>query len=326
LTAPLLEVSGLSLELGSGRDAIRLLDDVSFNLYEGQVLGLVGESGSGKSLTCRSIMRLLPPNIRITSGVVKLAGKDIAGLSERELEGVRGRQIGMIFQNPTSFLDPVMRVGDQVAEVLRVHEGLSPKEADLQAVELFKQVGIPDPAQRLRAYAHEFSGGMRQRVTIAAALACRPRILIADEPTTALDVTIQAQILQLLLDLKERFGLSIILISHDLGVISQCCDQIVVMYAGRVAEQAPKDQLLDNPKHPYSQGLIGSQPDLAEPGTLLPSIPGQPPSSTSLGAGCHFKPRCRLARDRCATEVPALTTVGQGHCSACHYWDEVANL
>ena len=236
------------------------------------------------------------------------------------MQNVRGGKIGMIFQNPMTHLDPVMTIGDQIAEPLRVHEGMPRGEAMEQAVELLRQVGIPDPATRIRSFPHEFSGGMRQRAMIAAALACKPRLLIADEPTTALDVTVQAQILRLLLDLRERTGLAIILISHDLGVVAQTCDSVAVMYAGRLVERAGKRDIVTHPLHPYTAGLVGSQPGAAAAQQELPSIPGQPPSLTALPRGCRFHPRCALADDGCRAGPPPLTDIGPGRASACLHW------
>ena len=323
MSPPLLSISGLGLTLAARGGSIDLLSDVSFDVAEGEVVGLVGESGSGKSLTCRAVMRLLPPHIKVTSGRVDLDGENILPFSEQAMRTVRGRKIGMIFQNPSTYLDPVMTIGDQIAESLRTHEGLPRNEALEQAAELLHQVGIPDPVVRVHAYPHEFSGGMRQRAMIAAALACKPRLLIADEPTTALDVTIQAQILRLLLDLRDELGLSMILVTHDLSVVTQTCDKVVVLYAGRVMEIAPTNALLTEPLHPYSKGLIASQPELAAPGTALPSIPGQPPGPFDRLDGCRFAPRCTFVRDRCS-ELPALHEIRPGRSSSCHFWSELA--
>ncbi len=330
MTAPLLDVEGLTVEFPTAHGTIRAVDGVSFRLDAGEVLGIVGESGSGKTVTCRALMRLLPSRrARIVAGSARLDGVDLLALDEAGLQEVRGATIGMIFQNPMTHLDPVMTIGDQIAEPLRVHEGLSRGEALGHAVELLRQVGIPDPATRLGAYPHEFSGGMRQRVLIAAALACKPKLLIADEPTTALDVTVQSQILRLLLDLRDRTGLAIILISHDLGVVAQTCDSVAVMYAGRIVEHAAKEALLRRPLHPYTKGLTGSQPGAAPPGEELPSIPGQPPSLADLPTGCHFHPRCAYAVAVCSDEAPPLVDVdvgagpGPGRKSACHRWESL---
>ena len=324
MSASLLSISGLGLTLTTRAGPVSLLSDVSFDVAPGEVVGLVGESGSGKSLTCRAAMQLLPPNIKVAGGCALLNGENVLTLSEQAMREVRGRKIGMIFQNPSTYLDPVMTIGDQIGESLRTHDGLSRREALAEAAELLRQVGIPDPAVQVHAYPHVFSGGMRQRAMIAAALACKPRLLIADEPTTALDVTIQGQILKLLLDLRDRLGLSIILVTHDLSVVTQTCDKVVVLYAGRVMEVAPTAALLTRPLHPYTKGLIASQPELAEPGTALPSIAGQPPGPFERLAGCQFSPRCDLARERCNNESPALGDVGSNRLSACHYWSELS--
>lgn len=319
-----MSVSGLGLRLAARGGPVTLLSDVAFDVAEGEIVGLVGESGSGKSLTCRSLMQLLPPNIAISAGQAQLDGEDVLRLSEKDMRRVRGRKIGMIFQNPSTYLDPVMTIGDQIAESLRMHEGMPRHEALKEAAELLRQVGIPDPAARVHNYPHEFSGGMRQRAMIAGALACKPRLLIADEPTTALDVTIQAQILRLLLDLRDRLGLSIILVTHDLSVVTQTCDKVVVLYSGRVMEIAPTADLLSKPLHPYAKGLIASQPELAEPGSALPSIPGQPPGPSEHIAGCRFAPRCKDARERCERELPPLVGAGAGRASSCLFWPELA--
>ncbi len=296
-------------------------DDVSFSLGPGEVMGLVGESGSGKTVTCRALMRLLPSRqARVIGGSVRIDGVDLMTLDEAAMMQVRGARIGMIFQNPMTHLDPVMTIGDQIAEPLRVHQGMSRAAALERAADLLRQVGIPDPGRRIRSYPHEFSGGMRQRAMIAAALAGSPKLLIADEPTTALDVTVQAQILRLLLELRERTGLAIILISHDLGVVAQICDTIAVMYAGRIVERAAKRTLLRQPLHPYTRGLIGSQPGTAPPQQELPSIGGQPPSLIDLPRGCSFHPRCAFAEPACRAQRPPLVEAARRHQTACLRW------
>ena len=317
----ILQVENLAVEVVTPARTLRAVDGVTFSLGEGEVLGLVGESGSGKTLTCRAVIGLLPSRrLRIADGAIRLDGHDITRLSEDEMRRVRGREIGMIFQNPTSHLDPLMTIGNQIAESLRVHDGLPAKEALEQAAELLRQVGVPDPRTRVHNYPHEFSGGMRQRAMIAAALACRPRILIADEPTTALDVTVQAQILRLLLELRDQRGLSIILVTHDLGVVAQACDAIAVMYGGQIVERAAKAELLRRPLHPYSRGLIASQPGSAEPLKELPTIPGQPPAIAAMPSGCRFHPRCSLAEEACRHEPPVLTAAAHAHETACRRW------
>jgi peptide/nickel transport system ATP-binding protein len=321
MSAPLLEVEDLTIEFATPGGLVRAVDGVSFTLGPGEILGLVGESGSGKTVTCRALIRLLPSRrARIVAGSARIDGIDLLALDEAGMRRVRGAVIGMIFQNPTTHLDPVMTIGEQIAEPLRVREGMSREEALAHAEGLLRQVGIPDPATRVRSYPHEFSGGMRQRAMIAAALACRPKVLIADEPTTALDVTVQAQILRLLLDLRAQSGLAIILISHDLGVVAQTCDTIAVMYAGRIVERADKRTLLRRPLHPYTRGLIGSQPGAAPPYAPLPSIPGQPPSLADLPGGCRFHPRCAYAERACRDERPPLVEPDPGHVTACRRW------
>jgi oligopeptide/dipeptide ABC transporter ATP-binding protein len=321
MSAPLLEVEDLTVEFATPGGMVRAVDGVSLTLGEGEVLGLVGESGSGKTVTCRALIRLLPGRrARIVAGRARIGGIDLLALDDAEMTAVRGATIGMVFQNPMTHLDPVMTIGAQIAEPLRRHRGLSRKEALAHAVELLRQVGIPDARTRVGSYPHEFSGGMRQRALIAAALACGPKLLIADEPTTALDVTVQAQILRLLLDLRERAGLAIILISHDLGVVAQTCDTVAVMYASRIVERADKRTLLRRPLHPYTRGLIGSQPGATRPHEPLPSIPGQPPALTDLPRGCRFHPRCACAEPACAVEQPPLVEPDPGHATACRRW------
>jgi peptide/nickel transport system ATP-binding protein len=307
-----------NLSIAAGRHT--LVEEVDLDLAEGEVLGLVGESGSGKTITCRALMRLLPAGeLRIASGSIHLKGRELATAEEAEMRKVRGVEIGMIFQNPNSHLDPVMRIGDQIAESVRFHERAGAEEARQRAIELLRQVGIPDPARRIGAYPHEFSGGMRQRVMIAVALACRPKILIADEPTTALDVTVQAQVLRLLLDLRDRLGLAIVLVTHNLGVVAQTCDSLAVMYAGRVMERGRKRDLLRAPAHPYTEALLKCQPGSADPLAPLPAIPGQPPMPGAYPSGCRFHPRCPRAATICREERPALRVIGAKRTAACHF-------
>jgi len=321
----LLSVRNLCVEFKTTDGTLRVVDGASFDVAPGEVMGLVGESGSGKTVTCRSILKLFPTrNARIAGGQILFDGRDLVPLDARAMREIRGRQIAMIFQNPSSHLDPVMTIGDQVSEAIIAHEGVSRREARRRAAELLRQVGIPDPERQLGAYAHQFSGGMRQRVMIAAALSCRPKLLIADEPTTALDVTVQAQILRLLLDLRDRTGLSIILVTHDLGVVAQTCDSVAVMYAGRIVERARKGDLLRRPLHPYTEGLIRSQPEAAPPGQPLPSIEGQPPSLAALPPGCRFHPRCSYAEPACEEEDIPLFAVGDARVSACRRWEVLA--
>jgi peptide/nickel transport system ATP-binding protein len=324
MTTKVLEVKDLVVTINTPSGTWTAIDGVSFSLCKGEVLGLVGESGCGKTLTGRSIIRLLPSRrMAIRGGAVYLNGEDITKFKEAQMQKVRGRIVGMIFQNPTSHLDPVMTVGRQIAESLRFHEGLPPKESLARTVDLLRQVDIPDPTIRLRSFPHEFSGGMCQRVMIAMTLACRPKILIADEPTTALDVTVQAQILRLLLDLRKQKGLSMILITHDLGVIAQTCDTVAVMYAGKLVELATKEDLLLGSLHPYTKGLIASQPGKNKPRERLPSISGQPPSLTSFPKGCRFHPRCDYSESKCKTAVPTLEQVNFYHKTACLRWRDL---
>ena len=324
MTTKVLEVRDLEVTIDTPSGVLTAIDGVSFDLREGEVLGLVGESGSGKTLTGRAILRLLPSRkMAIRRGMVCVDGEDITQFDEARMRGVRGRTIGMIFQNPTSHLNPVMTIGKQIAESIRFHEGVSSKESLSRAADLLRQVDIPDPNARLNAFSHEFSGGMRQRAMIAMALACRPKILIADEPTTALDVTVQAQILRLLLDLRERRGLSIVLVTHDLGVVAQTCDTIAVMYAGRLVEHATKKDLLLGSLHPYTKGLIASQPGKGKPREQLPSISGQPPSLSNFPEGCRFHPRCEYSETECQTAVPDLEQVDGSHQTACRRWHDL---
>ena len=319
MSPALLQVRELSVIARAGQREITLVDRLSFDLGEGEILGLVGESGSGKTLACRGLMRLLPsPNLRLEGQAVRLAGNDLLRLDEAGMRRMRGRELGMIFQNPSSHLDPLMRIGAQIAEGIRLHQGASRREARAEAIEVLRQVGIPDPKTRVDSYPHEFSGGMRQRAMIAVALGCNPKVLIADEPTTALDVTVQAQILRLLLELRDRRGLSMILISHDLGVVAQTCDSIAVMYAGRLCEHGAKQALLSQPRHPYSAGLLACHPAARRHAGLMNTSAGQPPLLDALPAGCRFEPRCPQATPDCRAQLPELRVTGPGHRLACH--------
>jgi peptide/nickel transport system ATP-binding protein len=312
----LLAVDGLAVEADGGR---RVVDGVGFTLERGEILGLVGESGSGKTMACRALVRLLPGrNLRVVAGRAVLDGTDILALPERALRAVRGRRVGMIFQNPAAHLDPVMRIGAQIAESVRVHHGLGRRAAWDRAVELLRDVGIPDPAARARSYSHEFSGGMRQRAMIALALAPDPDVLVADEPTTALDVTVQAQILRLLRDLCDRRGLGIVFITHDLGVVAQLTDRVVVLYGGRVCERGATRELLARPRHPYTAGLVACQPASGAGLARLRTIAGQPPTSAAMPPGCRFHPRCPAALPVCRAEQPPLAPFAPGHDAACH--------
>jgi oligopeptide/dipeptide ABC transporter ATP-binding protein len=297
---------------------------VSFSIAAGETVGLVGESGSGKSVTCRSVLRLVPRPGEIIGGSVRFDGRDVLALSSRELRALRGAEISMIFQDPMSSLNPVYTVGDQLTEPLRLQRGLSRRAARAEATQLLDRVGIPSPRERLSAYPHELSGGMRQRVMIAIAISCRPKLLLADEPTTALDVTIQDQILSLLLELQAEEGMAILLVSHDLGVIAQTCDRVCVMYGGYVVEQAPTVELFGRPKHPYTAALLKAVPEFAleQEGRRLTPIPGQPPDLVDLPEGCPFQPRCAFARPDCVEVPMALELVGPQHGTACPFHED----
>ncbi|HTO81773.1 MAG TPA: ABC transporter ATP-binding protein [Methylomirabilota bacterium] len=317
--APLLRVEDLRTYFELGAGTLRAVDGVSFALHPGRVLGIVGESGSGKSATALSIMRLIDPPGRIVGGRVLYREQDLMRLPEREMEALRGNRIGMVFQNPMTSLDPSFRIGQQIAETLVTHERLSAAEARRRTIELLRLVGIPDGERRYDDYPHQFSGGMRQRVLIAAAIACKPDVLIADEPTTALDVTIQAQILRLLADLQRRLGSAMVLITHDLGVIAAMADEVLVMYAGRVVELADVDTIFHAPKHPYTRGLLQSLVRLEDGrDSVLQPIAGAPPNLIDLPPGCPFRPRCIHAVERCATELPPLRKLVDGRQVACH--------
>ena len=320
-TKPLLEVKGLKTYFYTEDGIVRAVDGVSFEVYPGEVLGLVGESGCGKSVTSLSIMRLISKPGRIDEGQILLDGQDLLKLPEEEMIKVRGNRISMIFQQPQTALNPVFKVGDQLAEVLDVHQDLGKEAGWKRAVALLKMVGVPDPERRAEAYPHELSGGMAQRVMIAMALACVPELLIADEPTTALDVTIQAQILDLMRDLRREMGTSVILITHDLGVVAEMAERVAVMYAGEIVEQTDVNTLFDQPLHPYTQGLIGSIPILGEIKDKLDVIPGSVPNLVNLPPGCRFAPRCqarfKYACTICAEIKPELVEVKPDHFVRC---------
>jgi len=316
----LLEVRNLKTYFATGRGEARSVDDVSFTLEQGETLSLVGESGCGKSVTALSILRLVAPPGRITAGEILFEGRDLLKLSEAEMRAIRGDEIAMIFQDPMTSLNPVYTVGEQIAEVIRLHRKVSKKEAWNQAIEGMKDVAIPAPEVRAKSYPHEMSGGMRQRVMIAMALACDPKLLIADEPTTALDVTIQAQILDLLREMRSAFNLSLLLITHDLGVIAETADHVAVMYAGRIVEYGPIREVFRQPKHPYTQGLLASLPT-GKPGTRLSAIEGTVPILGALPPGCAFNPRCPDRFDRCTTAPPPDYEVGMGRTAKCYLHD-----
>ncbi len=324
---PVLEIRGLHTEIRRGQLTVRAVDGVSLTVRAGECLGLVGESGCGKTMTARSVMRLLPRGGVITAGSVVLAGTELTGLSEQAMQQVRGNDVGMVFQDPSACLDPTMAIGQQIAESVIVHRGADRAAAANRAVEMLGLVRMPDPERAAAQYPHELSGGMRQRAMIAAALACEPKLLIADEPTTALDVTIQRDILELIGDLRAQLGMAVILVTHDLGVIAGRTEQVAVMYGGRIIEQAATSSVFAGPRHPYTEALFEALPELAisassrEPsarGTLY-SIPGRPPDLTEIPAGCSFAPRCRHAKDWCTTTTPALDGDHPGHTYACFF-------
>ncbi|QKG27496.1 ABC transporter ATP-binding protein [Actinomadura verrucosospora] len=321
---PLLAVEDLHVSFRvRGRD-VRAVNGLSYTLAEGETVAILGESGSGKSVAAQAVMGILDtPPAEITGGSVRLRGEELLGLPERRRRGYRGDRISMIFQDALTALNPVFTVGDQIREMYRVHRGLGRRAARDKAVELMERVRIPSAAQRLGDYPHQFSGGMRQRIMIAMALALEPDVLIADEPTTALDVTVQAQIMRLLAALQDELRMGMVLITHDLGVVAGVADRIVVMYAGSVAEQAPARELYARPAHPYTRGLLASVPRLDRRGDALVPIKGSPPNPAALPPGCPFQPRCPRAEAVCAAERPPLVTVAPGHESACHFAEEV---
>jgi peptide/nickel transport system ATP-binding protein len=310
---PLLEVKNLSTEFPTRAAVVRAVSDVSFHIEKGEILALVGESGCGKSITALSIMRLVAAPGRITSGEIWFKGENLLTVSEERMREIRGDDISMIFQDPMTSLNPVYTVGEQIAEALRLHRKLSRRDAHQAAIEAMREVAIPDPARRVEDYPHQLSGGMRQRVMIAMALACDPELLIADEPTTALDVTIQAQILELLNNLRQTRQLAVLLITHDFGVVAEVADRVCVMYTGRIVESASVEEIFDTPRHPYTQGLLRSVPKLTPEGIAraarLQTIEGVVPAPTDLPPGCHFAPRCPHLRERCRREPLPLYTV-----------------
>jgi peptide/nickel transport system ATP-binding protein len=319
----LLEIENLQTHFRTRDGVNRAVDGISFHVNEGETLAVVGESGCGKSVTAMSILRLVPEPPAKIAGSIRFQGEDLLKCSEREMRGIRGNEISMIFQEPMTSLNPVLTMGRQLGETLRLHEGLDRKTAERRAVEMLALVGIPDPRRRLREYPHQLSGGMRQRVMIAMALACNPKLLIADEPTTALDVTIQAQILDLMRDLKRRVGAAIVLITHDLGIVAEVAERVMVMYAGRKLEEAPVAKLFRAPRHPYTRGLLGAVPrlgaSLSGKATRLAEIPGVVPSLKQRIQGCVFASRCPQATELCRELAPALEPKAQDHFAACHY-------
>ncbi|HEY5986348.1 MAG TPA: ABC transporter ATP-binding protein [Streptosporangiaceae bacterium] len=314
---PVLEVRDLHVRITSQRGMVRAVDGVSFEVPRGEAVGIVGESGSGKSVTLRAILGVLPPEARVTSGQILLDGTDLIPLASSELNRIRGPKISMIFQEPMSALNPVMRVGRQIAEGPEVHLGYSRARAAERALELMRRVGIPDPERRFRAYPHEFSGGMRQRVMIAIALSCDPEVILCDEPTTALDVTIQDQILRLLARLCRESGVSLVFVTHDLPVVAQLCQDLAVMYGGRLVERGKVRDVLLDPRHPYTLGLVRSAPDFEAVRESLIPIPGSPPSLITPPSGCRFHPRCGFAEADCSVIDPPLTVLAGGRATAC---------
>lgn len=312
---PVLEITDLSVEAPTRDGWVTIVNQVDLSVNAGETLGLVGESGSGKSMTSLAIMRLLGQGTRISSGSVKLLGRDLVNLPEKEMREVRGEQIGMIFQEPMTALDPAYSVGDQIAQGIRVHKKVGRKEAFKRAVQLLDRVGIPSPASRANDYPHHFSGGMRQRVVIAIALACSPKLILADEPTTALDVTVQDQILGLLKEIQAEDNLAVVFISHDMGVIADVCDRVNVMYAGQIVESAPVDDLFARPQHPYTEALLASIP--SGPGSRLQPIPGTVPTFDLMPTGCRFEPRCKFATADCTTGPIVLSELWPEHAARC---------
>ncbi|MGK3952323.1 ABC transporter ATP-binding protein [Microbacterium sp. I2] len=318
---PLLEVEHLTVDVPGADGPVRIIDDVSFSMRAGTTTGLIGESGSGKTMTAMAVLGLLPPG-STTGGHIRFRGRDLLTMNEDERRRVRGREISMIFQDPLAALNPTQRIGKQVGEILRAN-GSSRAEAQRTAVALLERAGIPDPAARAGDYPHQFSGGMRQRAMVALALAGTPQLILADEPTTALDVTVQARILDLLRSLRDNEGTAMLLVSHDLRVMAHVADHLVVMYAGRVAERGPASELLRRPKHPYTRALVHSVPSVSAKSAIADPLPGAPANPRARPTGCAFHPRCPMARDICRDVDPALLEVGPGRRSACHFAEEV---
>jgi peptide/nickel transport system ATP-binding protein len=324
-----IDIVDLSVEFATREgEYFPVVNGLSFALRRGETLGVVGESGCGKSVTALSVMRLLPKGARISSGAMRFNGADLVQADEAQMRNLRGNDIGMIFQEPMTSLNPVLKIGRQLSETVRLHRKVSRQQARQRAIEMLRLVRIPDPERRMEEYPHQLSGGMRQRVMIAIALSCDPKVLIADEPTTALDVTIQAQIIDLMLELKNKLGTTIMLITHDLGVVAQTCDRVVVMYAGRKVEQANTSDLFARPLHPYTLGLLASMPRLSreaeQTSGRLNEIPGLVPAPGEIRVGCAFAPRCAFARERCWIETPALRDFGADHAVACWEAENVA--
>ncbi|TDV57779.1 ABC transporter ATP-binding protein [Actinophytocola oryzae] len=325
MTEPLLKIDTLRVDFPTEDGVVHAVDGVSLDVFPGEIVAIVGESGSGKSVTAMSVLRLLrEPPARVSADALTFRGRDLRAMSLDDLRAVRGGPVGMIFQDPMTALNPVMTVGDQIVEAVVLHQSTRDKKAARsRALDLLGLVGVPDAAQRLKQYPHEFSGGMRQRAMIAMAIANDPDLIIADEPTTALDVTIQAQVLELVRKAQRETGAATVLITHDLGVVAELADRVVVMYAGRIAETAGVRELFASPKHPYTVGLLKSLPRMDSQADELDAIPGNPPNMIDPPSGCPFHPRCPMARDRCRTERPEPREIGDGRRSACHYAEEV---
>ncbi|WP_413805188.1 ABC transporter ATP-binding protein [Streptomyces sp. OE57] len=320
---PALEVEGLSVDLRTPSGTVRAVNGVGFQVRKGRTLALLGESGCGKSMTALSIVGLLDPTAEVTGGSVKVSGTDVLRLGQAGRRKLAGPVLSIVFQDALTALNPVQPVGRQLAEPFRIHRGMSRRDAREKAVELMTRVGIPEPRLRARAYPHQFSGGMRQRLLIAMAVALDPDVLIADEPTTALDVTVQAQIMRLLRDLQTERDMALVLITHDLAVVAQRADDVVVMYAGNVVETGPVAEVFSRPRHPYTRGLLDSVPEHAVRGRPLPAVPGSPPELSAVPSGCVFQARCPLAQERCAQERPRLMSVGASRSAACHFSEEL---
>jgi oligopeptide/dipeptide ABC transporter ATP-binding protein len=326
--ATLLQVRNLTTQFFTSSGTVRAVDNITFDVDEGETVAVVGESGCGKSVSALSILRLVPwPPGKIVGGSINFRGQNLLEMSDEDIRRVRGREISMVFQEPMTSLNPVLSIGLQLTETMQHHLGLSPAQALKRAAELLEMVGISEPKRRLAQFPHHLSGGMRQRVMIALALSCEPKLIIADEPTTALDVTIQAQILELMKDLTKRLGVSLVVITHNLGVVARYADRVNVMYAGKIIEMGSAQQIYHQPHHPYTLGLLASVPRMDQPrGTRLIPIDGQPPDLTRLDGGCAFRPRCRFAVDRCGQEFPPLDTVDGDHVSACWRVKEINEL
>ncbi|MCS7175206.1 ABC transporter ATP-binding protein [Pseudothermotoga sp.] len=320
---PILTVRGLKTYFQTEDGVVKAVDGVDFDVYEGETLGIVGESGCGKSVTALSILRILDERGKIVDGQVLLDGADLTKMDEQDMRKIRGKDIAMIFQEPMVALNPVFTIGEQIVEAIMLHQKLDEKTARSLAIDLLKKVGIPEPEKRIDQYPHELSGGMRQRAMIAMALSCKPKVLIADEPTTALDVTIQAQIMELMKQLQREYGMAIILITHDLGLIAENADRVVVMYAGKVVEYSHVKSLFNDPKHPYTWGLLHAIPRLDIEQSRLYNIPGVVPDPLHFPNGCKFHPRCEFKEDRCTAEEPRLIEVDEGHLVRCFFWQKV---